>query len=180
MYSPISDIVLQQLSSLIQSLKPAEYAQPLPVFNGSSIGGHTRHVIEFYDCLLKGSDTGIVNYDARQRDLEIQKNRDYALEVIKNLRHTIQKSTYSAKELYLESTFGDTKMSMPTCFEREEVYLIEHAIHHFALIRIGVGSIAPQVHIAPDFGIAFSTLEYRNKQEKNTTLSSTNQVTCVY
>ena len=45
--------------------------------------------------------------------------------------------------------------------QRELVYLIEHAIHHFALLRIGIQENFPEISLASDFGVAYSTVKYR-------------------
>jgi hypothetical protein len=161
--SSVSVQVLQQLHDLVFSLTADNFARRLTVFNGSSIGGHTRHIIEFYECLLQGKETGIVNYDNRQRDLQIEQNRDYALEIIRKIIENLKKVDNNSRPLLLEARFAAGNYTIPSNFAREEAYLIEHTIHHFALIRIGVQSICPEVQIKPDFGVAYSTVEYRNK-----------------
>jgi hypothetical protein len=45
--------------------------------------------------------------------------------------------------------------------QRELVYLIEHSIHHFALVRIGIQENFPEIILPCDFGIAYSTIKYR-------------------
>jgi len=44
--------------------------------------------------------------------------------------------------------------------KRELVYNLEHAIHHMAIIRIGVINIAPEIELSEGFGIAPSTIKY--------------------
>jgi hypothetical protein len=175
MLKPVSDEMLMQLSQLIEQLTPEVYASPLDVFNGSSIGGHCRHVIEFYECLLAGAETGIVNYDERSRDMDIQQNRDYALATIKKIRIRMADTDYYGRPLQLSACFGDHQVTIPTNWEREEVYMIEHAIHHFALIRIGVQSVAPQLKIASGFGVAFSTIAFYGHKATEST-----DIACAY
>ncbi len=171
MLSSISHSILDQLSELLSGLSSEEYSKQLAVFNGSSIGGHTRHVIEFYDCLIKGMYNGTVNYDERERDLAIQQNRDYAIHVIDHLKQKMMDQDVLAKKIHLKAQFGEHTMLIPTCWEREEAYLIEHSIHHFALIRIGVQENFPTANITSDFGLAYSTIAYR---EQKTSQSQTN------
>jgi hypothetical protein len=52
---------------------------------------------------------------------------------------------------------------VPTNFLRELVYNIEHAVHHMALIRIGVREVAPHITLPPDFGVAASTIRHQQK-----------------
>jgi hypothetical protein len=170
MITSISINILDQLKRQIESLDAAHYSQPLAVFNGSSIGGHSRHIIEFYDCLLGGIETGVVNYDARQRDFQIEKNRDYAISIIKKLISKLQNINNVESEITLEAKFGEhTIKRIATSFQREEVYLIEHSIHHFALIRIGIQTNFSYVSIEKDFGVAFSTLEFRKESKQSVT-----------
>jgi hypothetical protein len=156
--------ILNQLSTLIHQLDADLYARPLPIFNGSSIGGHTRHIIEFFDCLLVGIPDGVVNYDDRKRDLQIQTNRDYALEVLRRTHASIECFDRPDGPLALDARYGTLLIRNATSIDRELAYMIEHAIHHFALIRIGVQTEAPEVRIEPDFGVAFSTIEHRTRR----------------
>jgi hypothetical protein len=163
MFTNISIQVLTQLQDLIKNLQPAQYSQRLTVFNGSSIGGHTRHIIEFYECLLNSLESGIVNYDARLRDLQVEQNRDYALEIIRRNIKKLEKSIQPNTPISLVQKFGNApEMRIPSTFCREEAYLIEHSIHHFALIRIGVQENFAEVPICANFGVAYSTLDFRN------------------
>ena len=167
MITPISIHILSQLQRQIEGLEAAAYSEPLAVFNGSSIGGHARHVIEFYDCLLGSMETGKVNYDARQRDMQIEKNKDYAISVVKKLISKWLNISSIEKIIMLEAKFGEQIIKhIPTSFQREEIYLIEHSIHHFALMRIGIQTNFPTVVIEKNFGIAFSTLDFREEKPK--------------
>ncbi len=165
MLSSVSIAVLLQLRDQISQLRPEQFSQKLAVFNGSSIGGHVRHVVEFFDCLLAGAETGTVNYDARKRDLQIEQNLGYALSIIAFCVEKLEKMPRQTAFLTLESEFGDgCRCAISTSFEREEAYLIEHSIHHFALIRIGIQANWPQTEVCPSFGVAFSTQKFRSEK----------------
>lgn len=112
--------------------------------------------------MLQGAETGTVNYDARLRDLQVEQNRDYALEIIRKNIDKLKEVPSSSMPLQLEARFAETDYLIPTNFAREEAYLVEHTIHHFALLRIGVQSVCPEVTVDPNFGLAYSTIEYRN------------------
>jgi hypothetical protein len=47
---------------------------------------------------------------------------------------------------------------------RELVYNIEHAIHHFAIMAIAVKSNFQEVTLAENFGTAYSTIQFQEKQ----------------
>ena len=50
---------------------------------------------------------------------------------------------------------------MKSSFERELLYCLDHAIHHQALIKIGLKELHLSHLVSPDFGVAYSTLRYR-------------------
>ncbi len=164
--SKISVEVLAQLQAHLKQLTPKQYAEKLSVFNGASIGAHTRHVIEFYQCLLNGVTNGEVNYDARQRDLRLESQLDYTIDVLDEITYRLLNVNVLNKKINLMACYGEAFYSTPTSFEREEVYLIEHTIHHHALIRIGLQECFPEVEIEPNFGYAHSTIQHQ-KEKKN-------------
>lgn len=162
--------ILTQLHQLLAQLNAAAYAQPLAVFNGSSIGSHTRHIIEFYDCLLQGLHTKTVNYDTRQRDKLLETDRGYALRALERLMEVVQGiGSDEATPLTLICQLAanqEQTCSISSSFGREAIYLIEHNIHHFALIRIGIQQNFPEIEIPDEFGVAPSTIRYRNSARK--------------
>ncbi len=157
--------ILRQLKAILQKLNSTQFSEPLSVFNGSSIGGHVRHIIEFYDCLLNGLETQLVAYNARKRDLQIEQNLDYAVVCIDRIVIKLIQKMESKEhtQLYFET---DENQKIVSSFEREEIYLVEHSIHHFAIIRIGIETNYPNVILNKDFGVAFSTIKHREKQNK--------------
>ena len=39
---------------------------------------HTRHIIEFYQCLIEQASEGQINYDSRKRDVRIESDPAFA------------------------------------------------------------------------------------------------------
>ncbi|MFX8864209.1 hypothetical protein ABTM79_18890, partial [Acinetobacter baumannii] len=64
---PVNELLLQ-LKELLLALSNQEYNKAIPVLSGSSIGAHTRHVIELFQELFSGYEVGNVNYEERKRD----------------------------------------------------------------------------------------------------------------
>ncbi|MDZ7935922.1 MAG: hypothetical protein U5M51_13355 [Emticicia sp.] len=153
--------VIRQLTDLLKQLSPNEYKKSLNVLNGSSIGQHTRHVVEFYQCLLTGKSGGVVDYDARERNLLLENDLNFTI----NTLETIEKNIVSIKNptetiLLSVSYCADNKDYIETNFIREMIYLVEHSIHHYALIRIGLQENFPNINIPKNFGIAYSTIRH--------------------
>jgi len=68
------------------------------------------------------------------------------------------------KPLLLEVGYdvaNDNFVTVETTAMRELVYNIEHAVHHMAIIKIGVREIANYIELPLDFGIAASTIRYQ-------------------
>ncbi|HVD97884.1 MAG TPA: hypothetical protein VNB90_06740 [Cytophagaceae bacterium] len=157
--------VLNQLSEAINLLEHAEYKKPLDILSGSTLGQHVRHVIEFYQCMLKGYETGVINYDLRVRDKMIEESREFALQCIHKIMYDLTIVAQS-KTIILEVAYEETT-ALPTTFERELVYNIEHAIHHMALLKIGIKEVNAALTLPAEFGVAASTIRHQQHVHRN-------------
>lgn len=154
--------VVEQIIAAIDKVDGLEYTQKLSVLHENSLGQHFRHILEFYLCLLEASATGIVNYDNRKRDLNIENDKSYAELVAKTILEKL-KNLDITTNIGLETCLGSDTSIIPSNFSRELVYLSEHTIHHFALIKIGMTTAFPHIGIEQNFGVAQSTIEFQNK-----------------
>lgn len=160
--------ILDQLSDAVQQLTDAEFAQPSATLGGSSIGQHLRHTLEFFMCLEQGYDQGLVNYDRRAHDTKIETSKPTALLVMEGIRRFIFNQVQD-KPLRLELGYdlnSEEQVAVQTNYFRELTYNIEHAVHHMAIMKIGIREVARHVLIPPDFGVAASTLRYRGEVMK--------------
>jgi len=57
---------------------------------------------------------------------------------------------------------GNDGFEFVTGLEGELVYNIEHAIHHMAIIRIAVEKELPSIKLDKYFGLACSTIRFRD------------------
>lgn len=155
--------VLGQLKTVLIQLLNQEYTASLRVFNGATLGKHTRHIIEFFQCLMKSTVEGSVNYDARVRSVRLEEDAAYSVEVIEKIIEYLSENNFDNIGISLVSEFGsDTQVAVPTNFNRELIYLIEHSVHHFALIRIGIQENFGHIHLPEGFGVAYSTIKHQN------------------
>lgn len=150
---------LSDLAFYLQELSDQEFSKPLTNLSGSSIGEHTRHIIEFFQELLKGYSSGQVHYDGRQRDTVLQTNRPMAIQLIQNLSGQIELSN---KPLQLKSCICEGEHFMDSNYHRELLYAWEHCIHHQALIKVGLIELK-KTPVNERFGVAESTLSYRKQ-----------------
>lgn len=159
---------LEQLSHFLHQISVQQYCTPLPIFSESTVGMHVRHIIEFYQCLMKGVQQGEMDYDARERSLLQETNIAYALECIQNLFIDLS-SIQGNKPIILMASQKSThpKLTIETNINRELLYVIEHTIHHLAIIKMGCMSAFPAIPFHKDFGVAYSTLKFRESVHGN-------------
>jgi len=153
---------LFQIKNLLQHLDDEAYQHPSAMLSGASIGAHVRHVLEFYSCLL--SSKGIVNYDKRQRNQQVENSTQAAIGLI-NQVVDILALTHEDYAIILEGVYSpnsDDVLQLKTSLNRELVYCLEHSIHHQALIKISLIELGELELIDQSFGIAPATLRFRN------------------
>ncbi len=166
----VVEATLSQIKDLLKAIDELSYQKPLAVFSNSSIGQHTRHIIEFLQCLIQQQETGVISYDKRVRDQLIETDRQAAITSIEEIFAKLPRANLK-KKLLLVSNYGDSEdliHTTSTTFERELIYNIEHAIHHMAIIKIGLKELTPKISLPKGFGVASSTIRHRRMEARNT------------
>lgn len=159
--------ILEQLDEVLEQIKGEDYSRPSAILSNSTIGQHTRHTLEFFICLNEGLHQGEVNYDKRKHDPTIQEQRDLARRIITELKQFVAQHT-ADRPMTLAVSYDpatDAPLSIPTNYFRELAYNIEHAVHHMAIIKIGLRDVAPYVQLPAGFGIATSTIRHQQSQQ---------------
>jgi hypothetical protein len=161
--------ILRQGEALLSALDDERYTRRLPAVFSSAIGGHYRHCLDHFECLLDGVAGGEVNYDHRRRDVRIENSREIALAETRRLREGCERIPPPALELPIDvlikvSYEGKSASRCASCFGRELMYAVAHAIHHYALLAVMCGQLGVRVPFG--FGIAPSTLEHQAAQGK--------------
>ena len=158
---PIQNVFVQ-LSETLNQLSDDEYRQPSKILFNASIGQHVRHIIELFLCLEKGYETGVVNYEKRKRDYQIETNKDFAIQLLKDIYHRLERPN---ADLVMEAEEYENStgvVAIPSNYYREIAYNLEHTIHHMALIRVGINEVSV-IELPQDFGVAYSTIKYRQQ-----------------
>jgi hypothetical protein len=160
------DLIFDQLSETIGQLSETELTTSSTILSGSSVGQHLRHTLEFFICLETGYDAGVINYDNRDHNKLIETSKPIALSTIGRVRQFVN-NRRNDKPLQLEVVYdlADIRnvVSVKTNYFRELTYNIEHAVHHMAIMKIGIREVAQHVLIPAGFGVAASTLRYREE-----------------
>lgn len=156
-----NQLVLRQAVALVTALDDGQFRDPRAPW--SSVGAHLRHVIEHYQSFLEGLADGRIDYDARRRDPTIEASRSRALEVLADLVRglgridTDQQGRALSVQMACEADTLDPAWTRSTT-GRELQFLLSHAVHHYALIRMLL--IADDVTLDEDFGTAPSTIAH--------------------
>lgn len=157
---------LDSIGSLLEKLNPNQYQFPSHYLSGASIGQHIRHIIEFYTCLSQAfKEREAVNYDQRKRAMLLEKEPAEAVKAIRQIIKWLQ-SEKIVGEISHVATYSATKDQfcvLPSSFQRELAYCLEHSIHHQALIKIGLFEQGLSNLIDQEFGVATSTIKFRVK-----------------
>ena len=154
--------VFVQLTDSLNQLTEKEYAQPCNSLFNNTIGQHVRHIIELFQCLESGYDSGVINYEKRKRDTLIETDKEFAKGLLLQVHTNLNRSN---KELVLEATYDEHSeqfINIATNYHREIAYNLEHTIHHMALIRVGITEVS-EIELPDNFGVASSTVKYRNQ-----------------
>ncbi len=150
---------LQELNDLLEQISDADYAHPCHELGNATIGEHTRHIIEMFQCLNSQYETGVVNYDQRQRNKLIQTNSEFAIGQIKEIQNALDKEN---KKIELQQIVDGEEIRIESNYFRELLYNLEHCIHHQALIKVAI-LMNGKLEVNENFGVARSTIEYRKK-----------------
>lgn len=159
MLLPSLNKTLDELVCLLGQLSNDDFTSPCKALSNSTIGEHTRHIIEMFQCLENQYESGVVNYDKRNRDYRIQSNTEFALQCISDIKKQLVKEE---KTLVLQQIIDREELRINSNYSRELLYNLEHCIHHQALIKVAVLQL-DHLQIDADFGVARSTIEYRKQ-----------------
>jgi len=155
-------LVLQGLEVLAE-ISPEVFTTVDARCLGGSIGGHVRHTIEFYRCFLEGMKTGLLDYDARARELLLERDPAAACAALRATAVMLEEATAHDEHerllLVVENHGGSEPEWSRSSLGRELRFLLSHTLHHYALIAILLrvrGMETPE-----EFGFAPSTLRHR-------------------
>jgi hypothetical protein len=129
----------------------------------AGVGGHLRHCLDFYDSFLRGLGERRIDYDLRERNELIEKDRTTAAA---KLETTIQQlrnlQMADGQQLLLVKLEGeqaqDSLAWSHSSVSRELQFLLSHTVHHYALIALLLR--VQGFELSPEFGVAPSTLKH--------------------
>ncbi len=155
--------IVNQISEVLNTVNSDEYLMPLDLFNGSTIGQHIRHIYDFYNSVVRADESGILDYGERERDPNIETSKEIALQRLHELDQSVQILDEStALKVMAEFDADDSDRSvLESSVGRELMYGYDHAVHHLAIIKMGIKQEFPHYSIDDNIGVAPSTIRYR-------------------
>ena len=169
--------LLEQLSGALSRLSVDSYSLHRKKIFDSSVGGHTRHIIDHYENFLASlfgqypvaaNETPVllerpmINYDRRLRERQIEVDPAVAIARIAQIMDILARVPRDNVEvdIILQIDFAPEAALQASTLARELSFLHSHSVHHLAIISyifkaIGIDDL-PQ-----DFGIAPSTITFR-------------------
>ncbi|MEO1261245.1 MAG: hypothetical protein AAFZ15_20750 [Bacteroidota bacterium] len=162
-------LIIEQMVELLEKLSIQQYGQPLQLFNGSSIGQHFRHIYDCYNCLYQGIEYGRVDYAKRERDALIETDPNHATGKFTELLTGVGALNEDQSVNIVADFSSELNASRPvvtSTIARELMYAYDHAVHHLAMIKMGLKEICPNVEVNKNLGVAPSTVKHWKQKQK--------------
>jgi uncharacterized damage-inducible protein DinB len=156
--------VLDQGEVILSELDDENYVRKLPTALNASIGGHYRHCLDHFRSLLDAAQKRTLNYDHRERGTLVETDRFAALNTTRALREGYGQMPTAWLERSIEVTCKTSyaasgSQTSGSTVGREIMYVVAHAVHHYALIGIMGGLMG--LKMPSGFGVAPSTAKYQ-------------------
>ncbi|MDZ7714993.1 MAG: DinB family protein [Balneolaceae bacterium] len=159
---------LNQGLELLKKISDEQYVFSDPKLFDSGIGKHIRHILDHYQSLINGWNNKI-DYDARVRNTDVETSTEKAIEKINLIINSLKRysnAKYSIdQEVLIRSNDASNTSDTPwstSSIKRELQFMVSHTVHHYALIALILRFQG--IKVAPDFGVAPSTLQYESKE----------------
>lgn len=155
--------MISQMVELLDAIEDEHYRSQLSLFKGSTIGQHFRHISDFYLCFIAGLEAGIIDYANRARNGLIETETEIAKSVFEDILRKIEQCDEGRLiDVRVDFTdeFGVERPIVTSSVGRELMYAYDHAVHHLAMIKMGVRVAFPFYEINDKIGVAPSTLKH--------------------
>lgn len=158
--------IIEQGKQYLHSISDLQYREIVKPHFTSTPGAHVRHILDHYYALMK-QQTGVINYNIRQRFSSLEKSRFDALQAFEKIADWL--GTLTTEDLQSKvsviteiSVSEQENFTTESTLERELIFVSSHAVHHYAILKI----MASLQGIALDAGLglapATATFERNN------------------
>ncbi len=159
-----TQMLTDQVIELLDQIQNSQYKKPLPLFSGSSLGQHFRHILDFYNCLFQGINNNLIDYALRERKASVESDTEVAKSAIVWIQKQLR-FVDTTSEILVVTDFNCNhdcnKVKVKSTIGRELMFAFDHTIHHLAMIKIGLKEYFPDVKYNEELGIAPSTVKHQ-------------------
>ena len=160
-----SQLVFDQISSILAQITDEDYQMPLELLGGSTMGKHFRHILDFYKCIVVSDSVDQLDYSTRDRSPTIENSTEHARASYLRLHKEIDQLDENHQLTVISDFHNNDDTHRPhvqSTIGRELMYAYDHAIHHLAIIKIGIKAVFPYIAIDQSLGIAPSTIKFNH------------------
>lgn len=137
-FSALAD-TLRELADVVRPLTVAEFTRR-SLRSSGSLGAHVRHCLDHAWALERGIATGEICYDHRQRDTVVERDPQLACSRLRRAAMRLGGISDALLERPLALTaqlHADGRcVRVPTTAGRELAFVINHTVHHAALVAV--------------------------------------------
>jgi uncharacterized damage-inducible protein DinB len=149
---------LRSLRAVVAAV-PEDAYRATPRRSSGSIGEQVRHSLDHVRALVESADRSSLSYDRRARGTRIETHPHAAADEIVALLVGLQALDDGPLDrtlwLRMIPSRGESAVDVRTTMEREVAFVVQHLIHHAAIIALLFEDLGCPV--PPHFGLAPST-----------------------
>ncbi|MDX2095791.1 MAG: DinB family protein [Alphaproteobacteria bacterium] len=158
------DRILADLQQVLATLPAAAYCKA--VGGESSVGAHMRHLLEFMQVLADNLESGVIDYESRAHNAAYESDPEAVAAILPQLHAKLTQAVLRLSAhhplLLRETAFvGGRKITLTTSLGREILFMLQHAIHHLAIIKMQAAAM--DIALGAQMGVAVATQIYREQ-----------------
>jgi uncharacterized damage-inducible protein DinB len=150
---------LAELSAVIERTTDVDYVARPPGGVSGSIGAHVRHCLDHVHAVLDRVPEGAMSYDHRRRHAALEECRQVAVAALRaavdRLEQVAARTPDAPVLLETQVDREGGRVQVATSMARELVFVLQHTIHHQALVALLLAGRGVPVPLT--FGYAPST-----------------------
>lgn len=148
---------LDQGIGVLEKVSDSVYVCLKAPFLQGGMGRHVRHVLDHFILFGDGVGDGVIDFDDRNRDERIEKDRLFAIRLFREIRDQLVDFAKIEGDLEAHIKVRHNGVWCQSSIGRELQHLLNHTVHHYAIIAIILR--LQDEPVAEDFGVAPSTLQ---------------------
>ena len=144
---------LQQSSDLLRKLNNDQLSDSSVAPYHSCVGSHIRHILDFYQCVFDGLESGDIDLTARRRDLRVHCDCDHAMAYVERIQNGLKQLQQLdlSTMVSVRDDHGSGVDVVPYTLGGLLAQANSHAIHHYAIINYILNGLKVQLEDS-DFG----------------------------